>query len=414
VATEDSTFEADDAFEDLEGPYWATFTGRIPFLLGVPNHLGHSIRFYHPFVDSRAASAFGPYPSVNIRVFTLKTAGVPMRSSGAARALKQFYGYDLPDGLPDRFAEDKLAHYEQWVSLETQGAIATGENVDDKAYTFHRCLGFFNLFIQAVMVATQDFRLRTVVQQDFRPAVVVGAITLKERTWRHVTDMMMFPDFPYQQMMLDKPPFSEDEFRNGLARIQNKAPFVRPLLWRGRVEDALRRTGDASSAIVALQTAAEALLFDTYRMLLVDEGLSKQDIDNELATEPVFATLVKTLLKDRLGGQWDSTVASTPVGRYWAKLYEVRNDVVHGGFEPHFGHAEEARDAYAGLVEYIATRLREKCRVYPRTLLALLGEEGLRDRGWLSASMKTFVTAADAEPGPYFQPWDEAGRPATA
>jgi hypothetical protein len=346
-------------------------------------------------------------------VYTLETAGIPMRSSGAARALKQFYGHDLPDGLPDRFAEDKLADYEQWVSLETQGAIAAGENLRDKAYTFHRCLGFFNQFIQAVMVATQDFRLRTVVQQDFRPAIVVGAITLKDRMWRHVTDMMMFPDFPYQQTMLDKPPFSEDEFRNGLARIQNNAPFIRPLLWRGRVEDALRRTGDAASAIVGLQTAAEALLFDTYRMLLVDEGHSKQEIETELATEPAVGTLVKTLLKDRLGGHWDPTLSSTPVGQYWAKLYQVRNDVVHRGFEPHFGHAEEARDAYTGLVEYIATRLRGKCRTYPRTLLALLGQEGLGDRDWLSTWMKKFVTDADAEPGPYFKPWDEAGRPAT-
>lgn len=413
VPTDPVEIETDDVFEDLIGPYVATFTGSIPFLLGVPDHLGHTISPHQPFVDPGATDVFGLHPSVNIRVFTHKTPGIPMRSPRAAAALKRFYNYDLPSGLPDRFADDKLADYEQWVTLETQGAIAAGENPKDKAYTFHRCLRVFNVFIEAVMVATQDFRLRTVVAQDFKPAVTVGAITLSDKRWHHLTDMMMFPDFPYKQTMVSKPPFSEAEFRDGLSRVQNNAPFLRTLFWRGRADDALRRTGDAASAIVGLQTATEAFLFDTYRMLLVDEGYSKREIEDELTTEPAFATLVKTLLKDKLGGTWDPTLPATPVGQYWEKLYQVRNDIVHRGFEPHLGHAEQARDAYAALVDFVAERIRNKNRTYPRTLLALLGEQGLRDRGWLSNRMKKIAADANSEPGPYFQPWDEAGRPAS-
>ncbi len=402
--------DTDDVFESLSEPYLATFTGRIPFLLGIPDHLGHTISFPHPFVDPADAKVYGPHPTVDIRVFALKTPGIPMRSPGAAAALKRFYNYDLPPGMPDRFAEDKLADYEQWVTLETQGAIAAGEEPEDKAYAFHRALNVFNVFIQAVMVATQDYRLRTVVAHDFRPAITVGALMIRGRRWEHITDMMMFPDFPQKQTMLSKAPFTEAQFRDGLRRIQNNAPFIRSLLWRGRVDDALR-TGDSASAIVGLQTAAEALLFDTYTMLLVDDGYSKQEIEKELAPEPAVATLVKTLLKDRLGGHWDPTLLGTPVGRYWERLYQVRNEVVHRGFAPHFGHAEEARDAYEGLVGFIADRVRERCRRYPRTLLALVGEEGLRERGWLSGWIRRFVAETKTEPAPYFQPWDEASRP---
>jgi hypothetical protein len=61
------------------------------------------------------------------------------------------------------------------------------------------------------------------------------------------------------------------------------------------------------------------------------------------------------------------------------------------------------------LVEFLAERVRHKCRTYPRTLLALLGEEDLRDRGWLSTWMQNFVLDAKAESGSYFQPWDQAG-----
>jgi hypothetical protein len=67
--------------------------------------------------------------------------------------------------------------------------------------------------------------------------------------------------------------------------------------------------------------------------------------------------------------------------------------------------------AYAELVEFVADRRRSRCRTYPRTFLALLGEDDLRDRGWLTAWMRSFVVAARAERGYFFQPWDEAGRP---
>lgn len=406
--------ETDDVFEGLTGPHLATFTGRIPFLLGVPDDLGHTISSSHPFVDPDAARVFGSRPIVNIRGFAQRTAGIATRAAGASGALRHFYNRDFPSGTAERFAETELASYEQWVTLETPAALAADEDPADDAYTFHRCLACFNIFIRSVMVATQDPRLRPVVQHDFAPAVTIGALMLDSGTWHHITDLMLFPDFPHQQDMLEKPRFTEAEFVSGLRRIQHQAPFIRALFWQARVEDAMRRTGDAAGAIVGLQTAAEALLFDTYRMLLVDEERTKDEIDAELAAEPTFSTLVKTLLKDRLGGQWDPTSSSTPVGRYWTTLYQLRNDVVHRGFEAHMGHAEQAKVVYEDLVGFVADRLRSRCRRYPRTLLALLGEDALRDRGWLSASMRSFVIGLRAEPGYFFQPWDQAGRAAPA
>ena len=51
-------------------------------------------------------------------------------------------------------------------------------------------------------------------------------------------------------------------------------------------------------------------------------------------TEPAFAVLFKTLLKDKLGGRWDPLASSTAVGQYWEKLYQVRNDIVHRAPHP--------------------------------------------------------------------------------
>lgn len=124
--------ETDDPFDGISGPYVATFTGRIPFLLGIPDHLGHTVTFPHAFVDPAATKVFGPHPTINIRVFTNRTAGIPMRPLGAAPTLKRYYNHDASEGPAERFAENKLAEYEQWVTLETQGAIAQGEGPADK------------------------------------------------------------------------------------------------------------------------------------------------------------------------------------------------------------------------------------------------------------------------------------------
>lgn len=114
---------------------------------------------------------------------------------------------------------------------------------------------------------------------------------------------------------------------------------------------------------------------DTHIMLLVDDGYSKQEIDQQLASDSAFATLVKTLLKDKLGGHWDPTLLGTAVGDTGRS--STRSETCIGVLTPHFGHAEGARDAYADLVDFVASRVREKARRYPRTLLALFGEEGL-------------------------------------
>jgi hypothetical protein len=408
--TDEPEIDTDDLFEDVPRPYVATFTGRIPFMLGVRNNIGHTIRSAQPFVDDDAVAAFGERVSVDIRVFARGTPGLPLRADGIDNALDYFYAGSVPAGVPARFAPDALTDFEQWVTLSTPGAIARGENASDHAYLFHRCLGMFNVFIRSVMVATQEFRIRPITAQDFRPAVTVGVLIRTDTEWRYLTDVIVHPEFAHQQEMVNKPPFDEQQFCDGLERLRDDAPFVRTVLWRGYAEDALRRTGEASTAIVTLQTAAESLLFDLYRLLLVDEGLSTRQIDDEIPDDLPFATLVKSRLSNKLGGNWDITATSAPVGRYWEDLYLMRNRIVHGGFSPHFGHSEQAKLAYVGLTEFVMARVHSRARSYPRTLLALLGEDGLEKRGWNTRFLQEFTMSARGEPGQYFMPWDEDGR----
>jgi len=102
---------------------------------------------------------------------------------------------------------------------------------------------------------------------------------------------------------------------------------------------------------------------------LVDEGRSTAEI-LDLRQRTPFATLVKTELGQRLAGSWDTTRFSTPIGRYWTDLYELRIRVVHSGYLPHDGDAEQAERGFEGLDTFVDERLGTKVKRYPSAVVA--------------------------------------------
>ena len=79
-----------DALEDhlldlsklVDEPFVVTFTAHLPFPVGIPNELGHSIFLSSPFKDASATTYFGPRPFVNIRVFEVAECGLPVWRKG--------------------------------------------------------------------------------------------------------------------------------------------------------------------------------------------------------------------------------------------------------------------------------------------------------------------------------------------
>jgi hypothetical protein len=227
-----------------------------------------------------------------------------------------------------------------------------------------------------------------------------------------LTAMYMHPEAHTESLLTTDKPFTQDELNGGLHAIITNRPYVTTMIWRSRAQRSLRQTGDAADAIISFQVAAESLLFDTYRMLLVDEGFSSAEMQSQLESEVPFKTLLTKRLPAKLGGQWDITRERTAVGDYWKKLYLVRNSIIHAGLQPHGGHAEAAQTAYRGLRDHLETRLWAGRKSYPRTLLVRIGEDGLCQRGWLTAEMQRFIEKTKSEPKPFYWPYDLAGRQA--
>ena len=396
-----------DLAKFVDGPFIVTFTAHIPFPVGVPNDLGHGITFgKFTDADAEAVNIFGPISYVRIRVFEVVRKGLPMWQKGTHAAIEQFYGVQLAGDPELRYGEDSLVEHDQWVTLETPHFPVEGEDPKaDPAFAFHRCLRAFNLFLQTASLLTRDIRIRSISSHDLRPFVVVGALQEGQK-WRELTVLYMHPEAQPEGLLTTDKPFAEDDLNKALYAIATNGPYLNTVTWRSRAQRALRQTGDAADAIISFQVAAETLLFDTYRMLLVDEGRPSTQISSELETEIPFKSLVTKKLPSKLGGQWDITREETAVGYYWKKLYLIRNSVVHTGLSAHGGHAGDAQGAYWKLRDHLEERLWAKHNSYPRTLLARLGEKQLEQRGWLTASMRRLIDEINNGPQPYHWPVD--------
>ena len=394
-----------DFSRDVDGPFVITFTAHLPFPVGIPNDVGHSIWLSHAFVDERYRTTF-PRPFVNIRVFDLPQSGLPVWQQGTNEALKHFYNHEPERQADERYGEDAFTEHNQWVTLETPYGDLEGYEADP----FHRCLGVFNGFLQATLLITRDIRIRTIASHDLRPIVVIGAWPQGE-TWRELSSMYMHPGATPESVLTVDKPFDQDQLNSAMNAIVTQKPYITTIMWRARAQRALRQTGDSADAVISFQVAAESLLFETYRMLLVDEGMSSNAITTELEKDRPFKRFFTDIYPARLGGDWQLNHRGKPIGNYWTDLYEVRNSIIHTGMLAHTGHAEAAQTAYWGLRDHLEARLWANHRTYPRTVFARLGEEQLKAKGWHTAWMRQFIEGAESESGVWYWPWDVANRP---
>jgi len=384
------------------GPKIDTFVCRIPFGLGFTDGLTYRIDLPGNYIHSVEAEQFGPIPYVNICTFYAPLTDDKFWPTNMPLAVQHFYAGDI--GPAD--AGNPL--HEQWLSLETPHALTSQEDPGDHSYAFHRCLGTLNIFLQALGLAREDDRLRPVSARELRPIVIRGELTT-DRQWHFMSPILMHPDGKERSDEQLTVEMLEERLSAALFALMNGQPFIPARQWRARAERR-RYEGDAADSVISFQIAAEALLYSTWRMLLVDEGLTEVEIAGQAGADLPFKSLLVRVLPGKLGGSWDVTRTASPVGIYWRDLYERRNQILHSGYRPHDGDSEEAQRAFFLLERFVEDQLWRKHKMFPRTLLAKVGREELEKRKWMTAWMADFIRRADGEPGIFFLPRDLAGR----
>lgn len=143
--------------------------------------------------------------------------------------------------------------------------------------------------------------------------------------------------------------------------------------------------GKYKESIIESQISVELYLCAIYIYVLVEEGCSSQD-----ATKYVIDTSYKKLVTrdfpGKLGGIWDVNRKDTAFGNYWNKSYELRNNIIHGGYFPNYGDAQVALERSNEFREYVLGLIKNEKKRFPN----LFNYLNLIYRG----NFKTFGTRA--------------------
>jgi hypothetical protein len=390
------------------GPVILTFTLRLPFVLGITDAGYQDVAFRGSWANPDDIAHFGKTPIVRLRLHNEPTDGTEFLPKLAGNALRGFYGD--AEGLPgtEEFPPVPGA-YEQWVTLETPSARLASEDPEDGAYAFHRSLEALNLVLYSMELSMTDLKISTVSTREVGAIVYCGALIAGSNKWVRLSDLLMHPDrFPITPEPLSYESLNR-QLSSSFTDIYNGRLFLVSASWYNRARRAFGLRGDNADTIVSLQTAAESMMYDLLRGLLVDDGKTTAEISSCVNSELHFRTLLTRTLPPLLGGDWKLTGGGT-LAIYWQTIYLVRNRVVHAGYTPTIREAEQALEAFLKVREYVSELLWAKHGKYPRTLLAKVGENGLVRRGWMSEPMRQQCHALKAEPSPFYWPRDIAAR----
>ena len=140
-----------------------------------------------------------------------------------------------------------------------------------------------------------------------------------------------------------------------------------PLLLSERLQLSARRSfraGFFTEAIVLLQTSIEQFLRKSYKIMLEESGVPLKEL--EQALDIPFMRLIRTYYSSKLNFTWDIDDNTTPVGRWYKNVYELRNKVIHEGYLPDKTDIQSALDSALEFRSFLFKEFRRNAELYPK------------------------------------------------
>jgi hypothetical protein len=81
--------------------------------------------------------------------------------------------------------------------------------------------------------------------------------------------------------------------------------------------------------------------------------------------ETPFATRFKKWIPQFLGGDWDYTKPNGVVPNWFNHVYQLRNRILHGGFEPDIIAGKNAFESVVALSNYVDDLLKKRNKEFP-------------------------------------------------
>jgi hypothetical protein len=163
---------------------------------------------------------------------------------------------------------------------------------------------------------------------------------------------------------------------NRVRRRIDGGPFAAHLDLHREAQIALHRLGDHRLAVLLLGISSESLFDELLLHLLWEEAKTPEEA--AIGWVDGLDSRVKSQLPHRLRGSWDFSRGGA-ISDWAMSVAALRNRVAHAGYVPLEAESQRAMQVVNALVIHLCDRLAspEVLRKYPRTALALAGEEGL-------------------------------------
>jgi len=295
-----------------------------------------------------------------------------------------------------------------WIEATTPFFRLDEEPDDDlTTRTFYRCLTVINRLIRAYSIVSNNSYVTVVSKERLDP--MIGFLVIDENgsaAGLSVMNLHFNLPSPGHRLLPDREALVYEEMD-----LQAKRhPFVKPREWLERARYAGRVWGDYDDAIMKLEIAAETLLHAAVLVAMVDEGQASTEIARALDRERGYRYFVTHVVPQHVGGSWDVTKLGAAVESYWTKLYKRRNAIVHRGIPMTVMDLDEAEQGHDHVMNHLIACLLKRPRRLPRTIVALLGEPGLKKRNKLNRFFLERLEAFATEPAPFWWPADLAGR----
>ena len=293
-----------------------------------------------------------------------------------------------PDFLEESGVESEATVFEAVTPLipeETNGEIDHSKSVSS---AFDRCLESLEELYRAYIVSESDWRVQSLTRRTVASSIPWATVDPSDKNSlsEAIRGKGLFlvnqgetnPLIPVGTMEPERIQRMLVYIRRRKQAGEHGDPMATGIEHKRRAERAYHLEADYQACLFWSYCKTETLLDGLLLMSAWEEAVPAEEAAGWF--EHGLVGRISRRYSSRFGGNWDITLADTPLGKWRTSVEEVRHRVVHHGYRPSEFEARDALDAGEGLQKFLLERLTRSRRRFPKTAMIWLGIPGLKRR----------------------------------
>ncbi|MCB5245221.1 MAG: hypothetical protein LHW61_01040 [Candidatus Cloacimonetes bacterium] len=232
---------------------------------------------------------------------------------------------------------------------------------DEISKVFDICLELLNYLVVSYQITYKDHTVYRVTLPMLEPCCICRLID--PSSWK--TDNLLFLlnyNIPYEKSIVSNTEAAAVvHYANVLKQNWNPFMLSSELIV---LADRNIATGQYRESVINIQSGFESFIMILAQELYKSEGKSLADLEARFIKNGL-THILKSEFHNRLGGHWDITDESKPIGQWYTVCYMLRNKVVHTGYMPTLDETEQAFIACKNFIQEVIASLKNNQKKYP-------------------------------------------------